>query len=364
MQCAATLAASGLEPLEPYPGGKNPWRCRCLKCGAVVTPTLNNIRSGQSSGCKKCARTQVVQSKQLSDQERLTTLTAAALEPLEEYPGYKTPWRCRCLTCGTEVTPRLHGLRLGQGGCRWCGHTRTGAANRLDEMTAVARMRESGFEPSVPYPGSKRPWLSSCLVCGAVCSPRYDVIVRGKSYGCPSCAWGRIGDARRTPADQAAAVMLEHGFEPLDPYPGTALVPWRSRHLHCGRETAPTLNNVTRGKGSCRSCALYRFKTSIPAWVYLIDRPTDGVRQYGITNDPDTRLRVHRGAGFTVVLELLACVDGHLALEVEAGIRAYLRARRINPACGRRDLPTGGWTETFHASLAPNLRPSMFEPPF
>jgi len=30
----------GLEPLEPYPGSKRPWKCRCLRCGSVATTTM------------------------------------------------------------------------------------------------------------------------------------------------------------------------------------------------------------------------------------------------------------------------------------------------------------------------------------
>jgi len=50
----AQMRSSGFEPLEPYPGANNPWRCRCEKCGNEVTPRLGNIRQG-SGGCRYCA---------------------------------------------------------------------------------------------------------------------------------------------------------------------------------------------------------------------------------------------------------------------------------------------------------------------
>jgi hypothetical protein len=43
-----------LKPLEEYPGRAKPWRCKCLKCGNIVTPRFSSIQSGQG-GCRYCA---------------------------------------------------------------------------------------------------------------------------------------------------------------------------------------------------------------------------------------------------------------------------------------------------------------------
>ncbi len=51
-----------------------------------------------------------------------------------------------------------------------------------------------------------------------------------------------------------AVVMRETGFEPMEPYPGTAL-PWGCRHEAGGREVTPRLGNVSTGRqGGCRFC--------------------------------------------------------------------------------------------------------------
>ena len=50
-------------------------------------------------------------------------MRAAQLEPLEPYPGTAVPWRCRCLKCDREVTPRRHAIMKGQGGCKYCAPT-------------------------------------------------------------------------------------------------------------------------------------------------------------------------------------------------------------------------------------------------
>jgi hypothetical protein len=49
--------------------------------------------------------------------------------------------------------------------------------------------------------------------------------------------------------------MLEHGTQPIEPFPGTQK-PWRCRCLTCGEESCPRYNDVVnKGTGACRrSC--------------------------------------------------------------------------------------------------------------
>jgi hypothetical protein len=42
-----------LEPLVPYPGSQKPWRCKCLRCGYEVNPAYTTIQAGQK-GCVYC----------------------------------------------------------------------------------------------------------------------------------------------------------------------------------------------------------------------------------------------------------------------------------------------------------------------
>ena len=50
----ATMTAAGLEPLVPFPGGNDPWLCRCTRCGNTVAPRYSTVRRG--TGCRYCAR--------------------------------------------------------------------------------------------------------------------------------------------------------------------------------------------------------------------------------------------------------------------------------------------------------------------
>ena len=109
----AEMRAAGVEALDDYPGTMKPWRCRCLKCGKEVTPTLGSIRSG-NGGCRYCAGLFI------DAEEAVIEMNASGLDPLQDYPGSSVPWRCRCLTCRKEVTPRHRDIRNGHGGCKYC----------------------------------------------------------------------------------------------------------------------------------------------------------------------------------------------------------------------------------------------------
>jgi len=50
---AAAMRDAQLEPLEPYPGSRAEWRCRCLKCNKIVSPCYSTIQRG-SGGCRWC----------------------------------------------------------------------------------------------------------------------------------------------------------------------------------------------------------------------------------------------------------------------------------------------------------------------
>lgn len=52
---ATMIERGGLEPLEPYPGVRARWRCRCLKAGHLVAPTLGSVNS-RGSSCAECAQ--------------------------------------------------------------------------------------------------------------------------------------------------------------------------------------------------------------------------------------------------------------------------------------------------------------------
>jgi len=52
-KAVAIMLNANMEPLEPYTNALTSWRCKCLKCGNVITPKLNTVQNG--SGCIYCS---------------------------------------------------------------------------------------------------------------------------------------------------------------------------------------------------------------------------------------------------------------------------------------------------------------------
>ena len=114
----------------------------------------------------------VVTSK-LSFEEAAKIMRAARLEPLEDYPGNKARWRCKCLQCGEIVSPSLGAVRNNGGGCRKCGVKRAAISRQSNEQEAIEFMKKSGALPLEPYAGSKKPWLCRCMKCNKEITPTF-----------------------------------------------------------------------------------------------------------------------------------------------------------------------------------------------
>ena len=188
-QAVIEMRRAGLEPLDPYPGlAQTPWRCRCNTCGTVGEPTLNSIRSGQG-GCKPCGYAKASATRRTPELQAIIEMRRAGLEPLKPFIGVDSPWRSRCLVCGSIGSPRLSSVRNNRGGCHTCGRVRAAENCRVPDKVAIAEMRAACLIPLEPYPGAHAPWRCLCTnpTCGAIVFPRLTVIRSGRG-GCRYCA--------------------------------------------------------------------------------------------------------------------------------------------------------------------------------
>ena len=207
---AAAMVERGLIPLEPYPGAVIPWRVRCADCGAVSTPKWSKVQA-RGDGCKPCGMKRSADAKRISPQDAADLATSLGYEPLESYSGSKTPWRMTHVVCGREVTPKLDNLR-NQGGCVECGKWQAAASRKGAKAEgAIEEMRAAGLEPLTDYPGTKASWLVRCGTCGHE-GPTSINTVRAGGYGCASCANTAKQAARRTPVEDAAALLASVGL--------------------------------------------------------------------------------------------------------------------------------------------------------
>jgi len=113
----AVMLRANLKPLEPYPGNSAKiWKCQCLLCGSECFPRYYDVSKKNKGGCKPCS---LIPSPELIA-KAIETMRNSFLEPLEAYKTSTSPWECRCMKCGEIVTPALHNVQRGHGGCVYC----------------------------------------------------------------------------------------------------------------------------------------------------------------------------------------------------------------------------------------------------
>ncbi len=105
-QAERYMKKAGLQPLEPYLNNKAKWKCKCLKCGRIVSPTYGGVRSGQG-GCVTCGKKLGGEKNRIPETEAIRLMLEANLKPLVPYRSRQTPWKCKCLNCGSIVKPQL-----------------------------------------------------------------------------------------------------------------------------------------------------------------------------------------------------------------------------------------------------------------
>ena len=150
------------------------------------------------------------------------------------------------------------------------------------------------------------------------------------------------------PEADAVAMMLAANLEPLEPYPRSALKPWRCRCLTCMRDVTPTYATVQQGNGGCKYCAEHGFDWAAPGVVYLLQHAGFFAAKVGITTvaAKSDRVQQHIKFGWRV-FQLWNVPSGHLAYRVERRTLDWWRNTLTIPeALTEADMPQGGWTET------------------
>lgn len=113
----AVMMKANLKPLEPYSGNSAKiWKCQCMLCGSECFPRYYDVSKKNKGGCKPCS---LIPSPG-SVNKAIEVMRKSNLEPTKPYVNSVSPWECRCMKCGEIVTPSLHNVRRGHGGCVYC----------------------------------------------------------------------------------------------------------------------------------------------------------------------------------------------------------------------------------------------------
>lgn len=247
------MISNNIYPLEVYKSIRAKWRCRCMKCDAEVCPRYGDIKAGQG-GCLSCGYEKAGISNSLDPKIAYEIMIKNNLRPLEKYKNSDSKWSCECLRCGSMVSPTLHSVSGGQGGCIHCGKRDAAEKIRTPSHVAIAQMIELGYEPLDDFISVINPWRSKHSLCGEVVTPRLSALKSGIG-GCKSCGYLASAEKNRFTQEEAVQIMESVGLKPLERYVSST-TSWKCVHLQCGEIVFPKLFKIQNGQGGCRKCGL------------------------------------------------------------------------------------------------------------
>jgi len=347
-EISRVLNEKGLELVSDYDGVDKPIKVKCLLCNSESQITLGAVRIRTNKGCSKCARS-TVSSLQVSNSEAIESMRIKGLEPLEDYPGARTPWKNKCLVCAAETLTTRESLRRRSPELRGCIKCAKLAQNEQmitkNSERILARFAKLELELISQYKSANLAVLVRCSRCGYEFETQGTNLTKQK-YGCGRCA-GNVADPK-----EAEAFMRAHGFEPLEPYESFTK-PWKCLHTECGNIIQVPFATTKRTSGGCKFCAKYGFQHSKSAYLYLIRNLKLNTVKVGIAN-PSRRSDGDRLKRFIQLdWEVIAkwnFQEGKHAEHVEKAVFKIIRQERGIPIyLSHQDMPIGGHTETMSA---------------
>jgi hypothetical protein len=250
----AQMIAAGLQPLEPYQNAGSDWRCKCLICNEIVVSRYNRVQQG--SGCPKCAATNAGEKMRLSQETAAARVREYDLEPLEPYVKSDIKWKCRCVSCGEVVYPKLKNLQRGDGGCYKCGMKKAGLKNTMSQEEAALIISEAGFEALEPYKNALAKWKMRHNFCGAIVYPNLNSIATPSktSSGCAVCAGHQVQKGYNDLATTHPALSAQaNGWDPSEISQGSNLK--RSWKCSLKHEWLAVISDRAIKQSGCPFCA-------------------------------------------------------------------------------------------------------------
>ena len=147
-----------------------------------------------------------------------------------------------------------------------------------------------------------------------------------KGNGCPCCGGWAVIEGENDLKTKFPDIAKEaHGWNPSKFKYGSdkKKMEWMCSEGHIFYST---INNRTNGGRGCPYCAVYGFRPSKPAWMYLMEREFD--QQIGITNNPKTRISTHKRDGW-MLIEMAGPAVGAKVQELEATVKRWLKANNL-----------------------------------
>jgi len=261
-------------------------------------------------------------SKKLTINDVDSTLSKVYMERIGSYSGTNVSVLCICLRCNRYAKPRLHNIRNGQGGCKFCSITAISESNFLSVDEVDLRLSKAGFERVGLYCGTNKQTLSICLICNNYARPYLSNIWSGER-GCTYCAIKANGKACALSKDTIDQTLIKVGLIRIGDY-SNVKTPVLCVCLRCNKNVSVNIDNIRTKDRGCPSCVIRGFNSYAPGNFYVVAN-----HQWikgGITNYPKQRLRRHYKQGLSQVIHNVYFESGHKARILENQWMDYVRS--------------------------------------
>lgn len=249
------------EPLEPYKLIKSPWKSRCLVCGNICHPILNNVKSGQR-GCRVCGNREraikLSSSKRMSKEAVDKILSDKSVVLLSPFESTKKEARFECLICNRQFNSKIQYIRqFSIYGCPDCRKNALKKPSRIAEKVlfdnVIEIMKEIGFETKVERAYNNDVIEIECASCGKQYKRKFQSL---KKSGL-SCACNRvhvqtekgqkyIEEARIYALSRGGVLLSDKALRRKDK------VRWKCAS---GHEWIQPIGTVLGNKSWCKDCA-------------------------------------------------------------------------------------------------------------
>ena len=260
-EAISIMRSAGFEPLEPYKLIKDPWKSRCLKCGNICHPILNNVKSGQR-GCPTCGakergrKTSLRKRMPKQDLDRILADKYVGL--LDEFTSTKFHLRFRCVICKHEFISKVAYIQNCQKyGCPKCRKSiprKLSNTPRIIEFDNVQEVVNSiGFKTETRKARNSDLIKISCPDCHATYSKRFVTLKEsGLTCKCKKMAsqeqrgFGYLEEARQYAMSRGGKMLTKSIYFKKD------RVVWQCSQ---GHQWEQPLDVVIVNKSWCKVCA-------------------------------------------------------------------------------------------------------------
>ena len=187
------------------------------------------------------------------------TMLQAGLMPLTAYVDAKSPWPCRCTTCGHEYSATYDGAKQGRG-CPSCANLARGKkaalARRLPKSTLDAIFKDLNFKLIGEYKSTHVPLNLLCLSCNKEISGTLRQGKKGDySISCPNCSVQRKRNNLSPMRQELESLLQREGAKLLGAEPNVKSSKIRIK-CRAGHEFSSTVARALERKTFCEQCTV------------------------------------------------------------------------------------------------------------